>query len=614
MTLTAPFLLSACDPRPVSERDPKSILDLFSKMEGPEVKGVGDALLQSAQQAEKARQYGRAVQFYQQLVDKEPDNMEYLASLADCYRRAGDADGALNRYNKILDTEPQNLDALEGKGLALLSKGDFDAASTQFQAVMAANGTRWRTLNAVAILFVIKDMPKEALAYYEEALKQKPDEPAILNNVGLTLALTQDFTRAIQALTSASERLDSGSEERKRADLNLALVYGLSGDMESAEDVASKHLKDSALNNNLGFYAYLADNKELAKAYLNNALSGSSVFYEKAWKNLEIVGGSRNSGQSRYSTRNRYSQDDAPFSSIKEDEMYIPSQPVAAPVSNVGTSGDLEDLTPPKLPEKVNSGAMNNVAPATNVTMAPTNMSSIDNGDVKVFPAVPARPILDEGNVKPVSMSVTSSPNVQTNIRANAPANMQTNVQTNVQTNRLAGGQLDVGDRITVPSMEDMAPRFSPETSSRVMPETLPQANYTTNIIATPEAPPLMEDQDTSKPLRRIRNPAGDIIVFQKPKAAAKKKKPAGGQEVVYQKKAEPKPVEEVSAPADAPVAEESREVAKAPVRRAVNPDLIPDAEPADEPMLKAPVEQDPNEVTQPVQQKSTIDYFKQIF
>lgn len=621
-----PVLLAGCDPRTQSERSPKSILEFFDSVAGDiKVDGIGDTLLQSAQQAENKKQYPRAMQFYQQLVDKEPDNLTYLAKLADCYRRAGQGEDAIRRYDDILAKDPNNIEALEGKGLALLSKGDFDAASNQFQSVMAKNGARWRTLNGVAILFVIKEMPKEALAYYEEALKQKPDEPAVLNNVGITLAMTQDYTRAIQALTSASERLEAGSDERKRADMNLALVYGLSGDMESAEDVASKHLKESALNNNLGFYAYLADNKELAKAYLNNALSGSSVFYEKAWKNLEIIGGTKGAEESRYSKRNHpgAAAEGAPFSSYEADEVHIESAPVAAPVSGVSGS-DLNDLTPPRLPDPTPRASTPVIQPLPASTpMKPVSMNQEGNTQkVNVFPAVPVRPILDEGNVKPVAMTSAVS--------QSAPAN------------------LAVGDKITVPSMEEMVPKFAPETSSRMLPQqnaatspvnitqpvntSLPSAlprfedDLITNTSASsaqseqPEAPPsdiysALYGSDTRKSLSRIRDPRGAMVVFQKPKSSKKVKQKKQGEEIVYQKKspeAEGRLIEKKSD------TEQSAEIETPPsptLKQQVTQSVQQEAIPQEEPLLRTPAEeQDPNEITQPVQQKSTIDAFRQIF
>lgn len=278
--------ISACDARPDSEIGGRSLLDMFAK-DGPEVSGVSDALLASAKQAEGNKDYGRALQFYKQLADASPKNASYQLGVAGNLRRLGKFDEAIQAYDALLHYHPRNVVALEGKGLALISKADFPEASTVLEQVMAMDNRRWRTLNGVGLLFVAKNMPNGAISYFDSALSVQPDHPTVLNNVGLTLALQKNYPRAIAALNRATSKVKSGSNQRKQIDLNLALVLGLSGDTVRAEKVASRHLSGSALQNNLGFYAELAGDDKLAKAYLNSAISGSSTFYKRAWENLE---------------------------------------------------------------------------------------------------------------------------------------------------------------------------------------------------------------------------------------------------------------------------------------------------------------------------------------
>lgn len=278
--------LAACDARPNSQLDNRGFLDELLA-EGPNVGGVSDALLSTATQAEEEKNYNRALQYYKQLVDKYPDNLQYRIKMADNLRRIDQNDEAIQLYNYVLKRQPHNIVALEGKGLAHITKGDFASASESLEQVMAMDGNRWRALNGVGLLFVAKNMPNEAVAYFDSALQRAPDHPTVLNNVGLTLALNGDFDRSIAALNRASSQVKSKSDTRKRIDLNLALVLGLSGDMERAEQVASRHLSKIALQNNMGLYAKLAGDDKLAKGYLNSAISGSPTFYERAWKNLE---------------------------------------------------------------------------------------------------------------------------------------------------------------------------------------------------------------------------------------------------------------------------------------------------------------------------------------
>lgn len=648
------LVLSACDPRPQSQIDPAKFLGKLMEKEGPQVDGVDATLLSSAHQAEEKREYGRAVQFYQQLLDGDKENTVYILGLADNLRRMSQFDEALARYNALLSKQPDNVEAMEGRGLCQLSKGDFDAASDQFKQVLAKDANRWRSLNAVGILFVMKEMPKEALSYYDQALKIKPDEPAILNNVGLTMALTQDYPHAIEALVRAGGRLLDADPQKKRADLNLALVYGLSGDMEKAEQTASKHLKDSALNNNLGFYAYLADNKELAKAYLNNALSGSAVFYEKAWKNLEVVGGAKveQRNQTRgtgFAPRSSHRKD-APFSVYPPEETQ-PVKAASAPVMPVTSGQDLEALvleddksTPPAVPE----------LPAA-LPVTP------EDSHVEVFPAVPVNPMMGDG-IRPVSMPITGDVNAilatmpqPMEPAANAPGMMPA-----------ASPQMPLPQAQVMPAapLPEPAPPVAVATEPKPAPEEktaeerktlksssilqkikntkLPEADKKSETehvtTLTPKLDPVPEDMTSALPSEmggianteslpesrpaRLKNPHSEMIIYQaKPKAEEKP--------VAEEKK--PDPAETAAAPvvektADAPEkpaitttlkprkAEPEPQQPAAAEAPAPQPQAAAAPAPALEPQAEAPITTPGAAEEHPVQRKSTLDVIKQIF
>lgn len=254
---------------------------------GPEVGTMEAALYNSAGEAFKKEEFSKSMQLYGQLVSRYPEKLEYLFHFAEAARRAGHYDDAQKAYVEFLKRNPDRMDAQEGRGLTQLAMGEVDRAIRTLSSVMQQDNRRWRTINALGVALSIKNKPDDALKYYREALNLDEQNPSILNNIGLTLAIKDDYERAIRALQLASKYYDGNELGRKRIDLNLAMVYGLSGDMEAAEATAKRHLSQSELYNNLGHYAFLADNKELARTYLNMALTKSPDHYEKAWKNLE---------------------------------------------------------------------------------------------------------------------------------------------------------------------------------------------------------------------------------------------------------------------------------------------------------------------------------------
>ena len=286
-TLAIALITSGCQLKRPDRVDGQVVLN---GLPSPNVKGVGDTMKQSAEESEKKGDYRHANQLYRQLVDKDPENLDYKMHYADTSRRADFFKPAIDTYNEILAKEPENVDALEGKGLAMLGKGDFDGAGDTLGQVIAKDKTRWRALNAMGILFVSKGMYQEAMAYYTEALTHSPNNVRVLNNVGLTLAVKKEIPDAIESLSMASSLVPNDQPRLKeQVDLNLALVYGIAGDIDQAENIASRHLSGAALDNNLGLYAHLANDDVMAKSYLNMALNSSSRFYNRAWQNLAAI-------------------------------------------------------------------------------------------------------------------------------------------------------------------------------------------------------------------------------------------------------------------------------------------------------------------------------------
>ena len=285
--LTVALLLCGC----VTEaaKIPGSPEKVVEQEGGPDVEGLQQTWLASAEKARENGEFRKAAGFYEMLLGREEGNRDYLLAHAEMLRRAGDAEAALEQYEVLLKHHPVSAEALEGKGLALMAKAEFREAAQLFSKVMGMDAARWRTANALGIIYSMDRKTKEAIEYYKAALKLNPDHPSILNNLGLSLAIQGQYDKAVKALKLASGHLKPGDVNQKRVDLNLALVYGISGQMEEAAAVAKQHLTEAALYNNLGFYAHLAEDRELARTYLNMALSKSEVHYDKAWENLQKI-------------------------------------------------------------------------------------------------------------------------------------------------------------------------------------------------------------------------------------------------------------------------------------------------------------------------------------
>ncbi len=278
------LLLSACNPLPEDKTAE------INKLPAPVVGGgVNDTLKAQAEQAAVGGDYNRAAQNYKQLVDREPQNKDYTLAFADSLRRAGNYQAAVTLLNPYIDANPSDAVALETRGLSLMSLGSIVEAGKDFEQALAIDPTRWRTLNAVGVLFTMKNKIKEAIAYFDESLVHNPDNASALNNRGLALAMEGRYEEAVQSFQRTKYNLRIGSPDMKQVDMNLALVYAISGRLDDAERVASQYLGKAALYNNMAVYAQLSKNPELSRSYLDMALTQSPVYYERAWKNLGAI-------------------------------------------------------------------------------------------------------------------------------------------------------------------------------------------------------------------------------------------------------------------------------------------------------------------------------------
>lgn len=259
----------------------------FAKLASPDVLTVEASMERGALDALKNGDYTKASSLYQQLFDRNSTEMRYQLGLAESLRRLGNYEASVKFYDIILEQHPGHVDAFEGKALALMAQGEIEESSKMFQTIIQREPNRWRTHNALGIMFAVKNMLPEAMAYFNEALKYSGDNPSIHNNVGLVLAMQKQYRQAISAMGKGARKAEG--TQREQIELNMALVHGIFGNMVEAKRMAEKHLDPMSLENNLGLYAHLANDDELAKSYLNMALTGTSVYYKRAWENLDII-------------------------------------------------------------------------------------------------------------------------------------------------------------------------------------------------------------------------------------------------------------------------------------------------------------------------------------
>lgn len=272
----------------------KDDVELQEKLATIDTPSVDKSLYASASTALETGQYFRANQLFKQLIQNSPENPIYQMDYARLLRKTGQCQPALSALSKLEEMKPKEISVIEireERGLCLLSLGKFQEAGVIFTDIINQDSTRWKSINGAGLIFANKKKFTEANQYFDLAADVSNYNPTVLNNQGLTKAIMGNFNDSIKILRDAAIQAPNGTDQKRRISLNLALVYGISGNSDAAKNVAKDHLTEPQLYNNLGVYAELGKDPELARTYLNKALSGSKVYYDRAWENLERVEG-----------------------------------------------------------------------------------------------------------------------------------------------------------------------------------------------------------------------------------------------------------------------------------------------------------------------------------
>ncbi len=178
-----------------------------------------------------------------------PDDRDTALGFAQALRADGRTAQAVEVLQRAMLQYAKDVGVASAYGKSLAANGDFDEA---LKVVRAANSPRtpdWRLTSAEGAIQDQLGNSAEARRLYQEALKLAPDEPTVLNNLGLSYVFTNELAKAETTLRRAvaSPRADS------RVRQNLALVVGLQGRFDEADRLAAAELPPEEARANVAY-------------------------------------------------------------------------------------------------------------------------------------------------------------------------------------------------------------------------------------------------------------------------------------------------------------------------------------------------------------------------
>lgn len=195
------------------------------------------------------RQIADATAAWGQRYDANPKDKATVLNYAAALRLNGQTDQAVAVLRRGVISHPKDMEVSSAYGKALAANGNFEQALTVIRDAQRADRPDWRLYSAEGAILDQMGRTADARTRYQKALTISPGEPTILNNMALSHLLAGELPPAEELLRQASQSPRANSRIRQ----NLALVIGLQGRFQEAEQVAALELDPQQAADNVAY-------------------------------------------------------------------------------------------------------------------------------------------------------------------------------------------------------------------------------------------------------------------------------------------------------------------------------------------------------------------------
>ncbi len=191
--------------------------------------------------------------FWGREYNNNPGDKEAAIKLTQVLRQMGNATRASEVATQALNLHPDDPELVLSFAQASLDRGRPQEAVAPLARIESETTSNWRANSIIGVTLDQLGRHKDAQEYYLRAVALSPDNPNILTNLGLSYALAGDAAKAEETLRAAADL--PGADLRVRQ--NLALVLGVQGKFEEAEDVVADSMPASAVAANEAYFKTL---------------------------------------------------------------------------------------------------------------------------------------------------------------------------------------------------------------------------------------------------------------------------------------------------------------------------------------------------------------------
>jgi Flp pilus assembly protein TadD len=209
---------------------------------------ASDSLTRIADSSFQAENYPPALDLYLRAYKKKPDDAT-LEKIAITYARMGNVGASYQAYAMLNQKNPKNTLYLKNLAQAAFYAEDFKASQKYYQQLLLLDPSDGNRLGAGVVEDVLGNHDA-AQGYYRQVITRSPRNLNAKNNLGLSQLLQGQLDEAETTFKGLTERADS----EPRFDMNLAFVYGVSGNSAGAEAVLKRYLSPDQVASTLQFY------------------------------------------------------------------------------------------------------------------------------------------------------------------------------------------------------------------------------------------------------------------------------------------------------------------------------------------------------------------------
>lgn len=156
-------------------------------------------ILDRAQSAVIARDFGLAARLYKTLLKQEPDNAGFLKALGELYVKSGEDEKAIPYFESMLTFDAHNVGAMNSLGGIYRRLKQYDKSIEVLNRALDEN--QMTGIINYTLGFTYKDMGNydDAIDCFEIVVSENPSDVLAYNHLGTIYAAKKDYAKAIQS-------------------------------------------------------------------------------------------------------------------------------------------------------------------------------------------------------------------------------------------------------------------------------------------------------------------------------------------------------------------------------------------------------------------------------